>query len=163
MRVRESGWKAKDKKASNSLENSVTARDPFYNCKKEVKDVVGKELWWKVLKRVEIREAVKHKQPRMSGEKSRQRTKTGNLCKSGWYKYVGSTGSQTQEHPKLYQHATAELLSFYLILVYLDTFLYSLAMVHMGPTWTDHSSLPRGYWRNNVRQGCIDYPHTKPQ
>lgn len=87
-----------------------------------------------MLKRVEIREAVKHKQPRMSGEKSRQRTKTGNLCKSGWYKYVGSTGSQTQEHPKLYQHATAELLSFYLILVYLDTFLYSLAMVHMGPT-----------------------------
>lgn len=64
-----------------------------------------------IRKRAEIREAVKCKEPSMSGEKSRQRAKTGNLCKSVWYKCVGSTGSQTQEHPKLYQHATAELMS----------------------------------------------------
>lgn len=111
MGVWESGWKKKDKKVSISLENSVTVSEPFCNCEKEIKDMVGKELWCKTLKRAEIREAVKHKKPRMSAEKSRQRTKTGNLCKSMWYKYVGSTGSQTQEHPKLYQHATAELMS----------------------------------------------------
>lgn len=44
MGVWERGWKEKDKKVSISLENSVTVRDPFCNCEKEIKDVVGEEL-----------------------------------------------------------------------------------------------------------------------
>ena len=85
------------------------------------------------MKRVEIREAVKYKNQRISGEKSRKRKKTENLCMSVWCTCVDSTGSQTQEYPKLYQHAELNFCLFHLIPVYLDTFLYSLAMVHMGP------------------------------
>lgn len=62
---------------------------------------------------------------------------------------------------KQYQHASAWVS--YLRPGYLGTFWDSLAMAHMDPRRTDHSSPQWGCWRNSARQGCTSYLHIAPR